>query len=215
MDLVLVDDHPVVRKGLKVLLEESGQYRVVGEAGSGADAINLINALRPQVVVVDIKLPDMNGFQVVAAVRGQSPGTRIIMLSMHADEFHVKEAMRCGADGYVVKNAMEHEIIDAISAVTAGMRYVSRMLSDSITGPRSRKAEGSGEDPYQRLTRREQQIFCLIAEGWQNRQIAEKLFISQRTVETHRAKIMRKLNLRTPAELIHFAVRKKIINIDS
>jgi DNA-binding NarL/FixJ family response regulator len=211
MRLVLVDDHPLVRKGLKALLEESDQYRVVGEAGTGADGVDLIGRLRPEVAVVDIKLPDMNGFQVAAAARAKSPATRIVMLSMHADEFHVNEALRCGADGYVVKNAMEHEIIEAITTVTGGGRYISSIL---MTSPSSDAPKTAGsDDPYQRLTRREQEIFCLIAQAWQNKQIAEKLFISQRTVETHRARIMRKLELRSHAELIHLAVRKKIIDL--
>ena len=211
MRLVLVDDHPLVRKGLKALLEESEQYRVVGEAGNGADGVDLIAQLQPEVAVVDIKLPDMNGFQVAAAAKAKSPATRIIMLSMHADEFHVNEALRCGADGYVVKNAMEHEIIEAIITVTGGGRYVSSILMTGSSQDAPTTADS--DDPYQRLTRREQEIFCLIAQAWQNKQIAEKLFISQRTVETHRARIMRKLALRSHAELIHLAVRKKIIDL--
>jgi DNA-binding NarL/FixJ family response regulator len=214
MNLVLVDDHPVVRKGLKALLEENDLYRVVGEAGSGAEAVSLIRNLSPEVAIVDIKLPDINGFQVAAAAKAQAPGTRIIMLSMHADEFHVREALRSGADGYVVKNAMEHEIIDAITAVTTGSRYVSRMLSGASSGgPSPEAAAVRRDDRSQKLTRREHEIFCLIAQGWQNKQIAEKLFISPRTVETHRAKIMRKLRLGSHAELIHLAVRMKIIDL--
>ncbi len=204
MDIVLVDDHPVVRKGIKALLEENRTYRIVGEAGKGADAVKLIGTLRPRVALLDISLPDMSGFQAAVAAKEQSPDTRIIMLTMHADEFHVNEAFRSGADGYVVKNAMEREIVDAIRAVTAGARYISTSVSLTVA---------DGGDPYQRLTKREREILCLIAQGNQNKKIAERLFISCRTVETHRAKIMRKLDLRTPAELIHFAVQRNLINV--
>lgn len=213
MTIVLVDDHPVVRKGLKVLLEENERYRIVGEAGNGAEAIRLIESLHPDVAVVDIKLPDTNGFQVAAAAKASSPGTRIIMLTMHADEFHVQEALRSGANGYVVKNAMEHEIIDAIITVTQGGRYVSRMLNGPSPDADAAREAAVRNDPLQTLTRREHEIFCLIAQGLQNKEIAVKLFISLRTVETHRAKIMRKLQLGSPAELIHLAVRKKIIDL--
>ncbi|OGW35481.1 MAG: hypothetical protein A2X58_02820 [Nitrospirae bacterium GWC2_56_14] len=213
MNIVLVDDHPVVRKGLKVLLEENEQYRIVGEAGSGAEAVHLIRSLHPEVAVIDIKLPDMNGFQVAAAAKASSPGTRIIMLSMHADEFHVQEALRSGANGYVVKNAMEHEIIDAIITVTSGGRYVSGMLNGPSPDAQIAREASFRDKSLQTLTRREHQIFCLIAQGFQNKQIAGKLFISQRTVETHRANIMRKLKLGSPVELIHLAVRNKIIDL--
>jgi DNA-binding NarL/FixJ family response regulator len=213
MNLVLVDDHLVVRKGLRTLLEEDRRYHVVGEAGSGAEAVDLIGKLRPHVAVLDIKLPDMSGFQVAKAVKTQSPDTRIIMLSMHADEFHVNEALRSGADGYVVKNAMENEIIDAIGSVQAGKRYVSQALAESVSENSPGYRSARIEDPYLTLTKREREILCLIAQGKLNRQIAEQLFISLRTVHTHRARIMRKLRLRTAAELIHFAIRRNLINV--
>jgi two-component system response regulator NreC len=207
MRLVLVDDHPVVRKGLKVLLEERFMCEVAGEAGTGAEAVDLIARVRPEVAILDVKLPDMSGFQVAFAVKQRSPETRIIMLSMHADEFHVEEALRSGADGYVVKDALENEIIDAVRAVTAGKRYLSKMLD------RSADSSAGSVDPLRPLTRREREVFRLIAQGLQNKQIADKLFISLRTVETHRAKIMHKLGLRTPAELIHLAIRRNIISV--
>ncbi len=211
MNIILVDDHPLVRKGLKALLEEEPAYRVVGQAGTGAEAISVIANLQPEVAILDIKLPDMSGFQVATAAKRKSPGTRIIMLSMHADEFHVSEAFRSGADGYIIKNAMENEVVEAIRAVTGGSRYVSRMLSAS--GAPVELDAGYADDPYQRLTRREREILRLIAQGSQNKKIAERLFISCRTVETHRASIMRKLNLRTHAELIHFAIQRSIIDV--
>ena len=211
MKIVLIDDHPVVRRGLKALLEGNRQYRVVGEASNGAEAIALIRDRKPQVAVLDIKLPDMSGFQVASETKQQSPETRIIMLSMHADEFHVDEAFRSGADGYVVKDAMEQEIVDAIRAVTAGERYVSGILARSTSCDPDGPGQAGKKDPYHTLTSREREILCLIAQGNQNKEIAERLYISLRTVETHRANIMRKLELRTHAELILFAVRKKLI----
>ncbi len=205
MNLVLVDGHPVVRKGLKALLEEREKFRVVGEAGSGEQAVALIKDLNPDLAIVDIGLPDMNGFQVAAAAKAQAPSTRIIMLS---DEFPLGEAVRSGADGYVDKNTIEQEIFDAITEVMKGGRYMSNLPA---AAPET--ASACPDPSYQRLTKREQEIFCLIAEGRQNKQIADKLFISRRTVETHRARIMRKLKLGSHAELIHFAVRKRIITL--
>ena len=135
------------------------------------------------------------------------------MLSMHADEYHVDEAFRSGADGYVVKNAMEHEIIDAVGAVTAGDRYLSGLLGRSASRCSTGKQAPSKYDLYDTLTKREKEILRLIAQGSQNKQIAEALFISPRTVETHRAKIMQKLNFQTATELVHFAVRRDIITL--
>ena len=211
MKMVIIDDHPVVRRGLKALLEENRRYRVVGEASSGAEAIALIRDHRPEIAILDVRLPDMSGFQVASAAKKQSPETRIIMLSMHADEFHVEEAFRSGADGYVVKDAMEQEIVDAIHAVTAGKRYISGILGRATTSELAGPPPAGKKDPYYTLTNREREILSLIAQGNQNKEIAERLFISLRTVETHRANIMRKLALRTPTELILFAVRKNLI----
>ena len=213
MNMILVDDHPLIRKGLKTFLEENRAYRVVGEAGSGAEAIKLIYDLKPHIAILDIKLPDMSGFQIASAAKQHSPATRIIMLSMHADEFHINEAFRSGADGYVVKNAMEHEMAEAIQAVTNGGRYLSKVLAQQAAGDTQNGMSPLQDEPYQTLTNREREVFCLIAQGYQNKEIAEKLFISFRTVETHRAKIMRKLQLNSPAELIHFAVRRNIISV--
>jgi two-component system, NarL family, response regulator NreC len=213
MNIVLVDDHPVLRKGLKSLLEEKYASCIAGEAGSGAEAISLISGLRPDIAVIDIKLPDISGFEVATAVKKTSPLTRIIMLSMHADAFHVDEALRSGADGYVVKNAMEHEIIDAVDAVNAGGRYFSKSLARSAEAQSATKPSPARDDPYHTLTKREKEILRLIAQGSQNKEIAEALFISPRTVETHRARIMRKLDLQSATELVHFAVRRNIITL--
>jgi len=213
MKIVLVDDHPLVRKGLKILLEEKYPSCIAGEAGSGTEAIRLISDLQPRIAVIDIRLPDISGFEVATAVKQKSPGTRIIMLSMHADEYHVDEAFRSGADGYVVKNAMEHEILDAVGAVNAGDRYLSGLLDRSASGFSTGKQTPSKYDLYDTLTKREKEILRLIAQGSQNKQIAETLFISPRTVETHRASIMQKLNFQTATELVHFAVRRDIITL--
>lgn len=213
MKIVLVDDHPLLRKGLKILLEEKYPDSVAGEAGTGAEAISLISSLQPRVAVIDIKLPDISGFEVAAAAAKQSPETRIIMLSMHADEYHVDEAIRSGALGYVVKNAMEHELLDAVEAVAAGNRYFSRLLNRPASGRSEAAQAPAHSDPYHTLTKREKEILCLIAQGRQNKQIAEALFISPRTVETHRARIMQKLNLQSATELVHFAVRRSIITL--
>jgi two-component system, NarL family, response regulator NreC len=213
MRVVLVDDHPVVRKGLKALLEEQSAFRVVGEASDGAEAVAIIKKLKPDVAILDLKLPDMNGLQVTAEVKRQSPATRVIILSMHANDFYVDEAFRKGADGYVVKDALEREIIEAITHVTSGGRYLSEMLSSSLVATRIERHTGVEKDHFHGLTNREREIFCLIAQGHFNKAIAMQLDISVRTVETHRANIMRKLSLHTPSELIHYAVSRKIVEL--
>lgn len=213
MRIVLVDDHPVVRKGLKALLEEQPAFHVVGEAGDGAGAVDLIRKLEPDVAILDLKLPDMSGLQATAEAKRHAPETRVIILSMHANDFYVEEAFRKGADGYVVKDALEREIIDAITLVAAGGRYLSEMLATSLVASRIERFKGAANCHFHALTNREREIFCLIAQGHINRDIAAQLTISVRTVETHRANIMRKLNIHTPSELIRYAVSNKIIDM--
>jgi DNA-binding NarL/FixJ family response regulator len=205
--IVLVDDHPVVRKGVKTLIEEESRYRVVGEAGTGAEAVNMILGLKPHAALIDLTLPDRSGFDVVAEVKKRSPETRVIILSMHADESHVNEAVRVGADGYVVKDAMEHEIANALAAVLSGDRYFSAML-------RTRKSAGPAEcDGIQALTAREREVLCLLAEGLQNKEVAVKLGVSLRTAETHRARIMKKLKTSSIARLVKLAIRNNMVRV--
>ena len=213
MRVVLVDDHPVVRKGLKALLEDEHAIHVVGEASQGSEAVDIITKLKPDVAILDLKLPDMNGLQATAEVKRHSPTTHVIILSMHANDFYVDEAFRKGADGYVVKDALEREIIEAIAVVAAGGRYLSEMLSSSLVASRIERLKGMHHDHFHTLTNREREIFCLIAQGYFNKDIATQLDISVRTVETHRANIMRKLSLHTPSELIHYAVSRKLVEM--
>jgi len=207
MRIFLVDDHPIVRKGLRSLLEEQNGYSVVGEAGTGAGAIQLCYDLAVDVCIVDLKLPDMSGIDVAAEIKQRSPTTRTIILSMHANDFYVEQAFQKGADGYVVKDVLEDEIVKAIQSVMNGKRYLSKLPAGSLLpGP----AKGAADEFYTRLTNREKEVFHLIVQGKQNKEIAQQMSISVRTVEAYRANIMRKLKLHNHAEMIHYAVQNRI-----
>jgi len=208
MHIVLVDDHPIVRKGLRSLLEEQPGYRVIGEAGTGSAAIRLFRDLVPDVGIIDLKLPDMSGIDVAVEVRRQSPATKTIILSMHANDFYLEQAFQKGIDGYVVKDVLEDEIVRAICAVMSGKRYVSKLPAGSLF---QGSGHGAADESFARLTNREKEVFHLIVQGKQNKEIAQQMSISVRTVETYRANIMRKLKLHNQAEMIHYAVQNKIV----
>ncbi|HTG02330.1 MAG TPA: response regulator transcription factor [Nitrospirota bacterium] len=213
MQIVLVDGRPVVRKGLKALLQEESDFNITGEAEDGASALNIINKLKPDIVILGLKLSGMNGLQVLSMLKEICPSIRIVILSLLANSYCVDEAFRKGAQGYVVMDAMEHEIIEAVRTVAAGGEYVCDMLALAHSSSRKGRPAGMRHDRYHSLTRRECEIITLIAQGHFNKDVASQLNISIRTVETHRANIMRKLNLRSPSALIHYAVSRNMLEI--
>ena len=212
--VIIADDHEVVRQGVRALLRSDSTVRIVAEAADGAEAVRLVEKHRPEVLIADVAMPIMNGIEVAREVAKLSPRTRTIILSMYASEAYVVDALRSGAAGYVLKDSRSSELLEAIHHVLAGRRYLSPPLSQRAIDAYLEKIESSGIDLYETLTPREQQIFRMAAEGRTNHEVAAQLFISTRTVETHRANVMRKLGLRTHTDLVLFAVRRGLLKVD-
>lgn len=202
--VLLVDDHQLVRDGLHSRLGETPGIEVVGEAGTGAEALTLAANLQPDLVLLDIGLPDMSGLDVAARLAEVAPGTRALMLSMYDNREYVLSALRAGAAGYVLKDAASKEIIAAIRAVAAGASYCSASLTTAL-------ATGGSEPPL--LTEREREILILVAKGNSNKRIAQQLDVSVRTVETHRLNLRKKLGIETPAGLIRYALQQGWIKV--
>ncbi len=212
--LILADDHDVVRLGLRRLLEAETDLNVIGEASDGLQVLPMVERLRPDILVLDLVMPGLNGLEVVRQVKKRVPKTHVIVLSMHANEAYVFEALRNGAVAYVLKGSNGSELVQAIRSVLAGQRYLSPPLSERAIQTYIEKAEGVALDTYDRLTSREREVLQLAAEGHANAEIAERLFISRRTVETHRANLFQKLGLRSQTDLVRFALRRGIIRLD-
>jgi DNA-binding NarL/FixJ family response regulator len=199
----LADDHAVVRQGLRAILGAEPDVQLVGEAADGQDALRLIEKLKPDVLVLDLMLPGLNGFEVSRQVQRRSPKTKVVILSMHADPAYVAEAVRAGACGYMAKDADAGQLLAAVRAAAIGERFLGPPL------PATALASGAPADPYDSLTPREREVLQLTAEGCTGGAIAEKLFISPRTVESHRAHILQKLGLRTQKEMIRYALQRR------
>jgi DNA-binding NarL/FixJ family response regulator len=213
--IVLVDDHKVVRQGLKALLEAERGFEIVGQAGDGLRALELVERLKPEILVVDLMIPGLSGLEVTRRTAQLSPLTRIIILSMHSNEAYVLEALKYGASGYVLKESSADDLVRAVHEVNAGRRYLSPPLSErAIELYVQEKVKSGSLDAYETLTNREREVLQLAAEGLSAPEIAERLSISPRTVETHRANLMRKLALRSQTDLIRFALRRGLIPIE-
>lgn len=210
--IVLADDHEVMRTGLRLVLERQKDFQVVGEASDGREAVALAQQERPEVVVMDIGMPNLNGIEAARQVTASVPDAGVVILSMHSDEAYVLRALKAGARGYLLKESPEADLIAAIRAVHAGKAFfspaVSRMLADDYV---RQLQDREIEDSYELLTTREREILQLVAEGKSNKEIAGMLNVSLYTVETHRGNLMEKLNLHTVPELILYAVRKGVI----
>lgn len=212
--IVLADDHHLVRQGLRSLLEAEPDFSIVGETGDGLEAAQLVERLRPDVLVLDLMMPGLNGLEVTRQVSQRSPRTHVVILSMHPNEAYVLEALRAGAAAYVLKESTSAELVRAVREAVAGRRYLSPPLSERAIEVYMQKAESAALDPYETLTAREREVLHLAAEGHTNAEIADRLFISRRTVETHRANLMRKLGLRTQTDLISYALRRGILPME-
>ncbi len=209
--ILLVDDHHVVRQGLRALLEAEPDLSVVGEAADGLEVAKLVERLKPNVLVLDLMMPSLNGLEVTRHVRQRFTETRVVMLSMYANEAYVLQALRNGADGYVVKDATATELVRAVREAAAGRRYLSPPLSERAIEAYVEKTHTGTLDLHERLTTREREVLQLAAEGSSNPQIAARLVISPRTAETHRANLMRKLGLNTQTDLIRYAMQRGIL----
>ena len=209
--IVLADDHHVVREGLRVLLETEPDFSIVGEAADGLATVDLVERLKPDVLVADLMMPALSGLEVARQVRLRSSTTRVVILSMYANEPYVLEALRNGAAGYVLKDSTGADLVQAVRQVLTGDRYLSPPLSARAIEAYVQKAEAVSLDIYETLTTREREILHLAAQGCSNAEVATRLSISPRTAETHRANMMRKLGLRTQADLIRYALRRGIL----
>ncbi|HEV8663900.1 MAG TPA: response regulator transcription factor [Candidatus Methylomirabilis sp.] len=212
--IVLADDHHVVRQGLRALLEAEPDLSVVGEAAEGLAVIAMVERLKPNVLIVDVMMPGLTGLEVTRQIRQKSPQTRVLVLSMYANEAYVLEALRLGAAGYVLKGANAADLIQAVREVAAGRRYLSPPLTDHAIEAYVQKAHGAPLDRYETLTTREREVLHLATEGFSHAEIAARLGISPRTAETHRANLMRKLRLKTQTDLIRYALRRGILAVE-
>ena len=209
--ILLADDHAIVRQGVKILLEAQSGFKIIGEAGDGLEAVRLVHQLEPHILVVDLGMTGLNGLEVTLQVKRRFPDVGVIVLSMQADETYVEKALRNGADAYVVKDAHSAELVKAVREVRAGRRYLSPPFEVRSFSARMEKKPADRPKPYDTLTSREREVLQLVAEGHTNAEIGGRLFISERTVEVHRSKLMHKLSLRSQSEVIHFAVRQGIV----
>jgi two-component system response regulator NreC len=212
--ILLADDHNIVRQGLRAILQSEPHFSLVGEASDGIEAVRLAERLKPDVMVTDVMMPGLNGLEVARQVSRSLPNTRIIILSMYTNDAYVLEALKNGALGYVLKDSQASDLIQAIKEVIKGNRYLSPPLSERALELYMRKVESVPDDPYELLTTREREVLQLVAEGKTSAEIANRLFISPRTAEGHRANLMRKLNLQNNADLIRFALKRGILPMD-
>ncbi len=206
--ILLADDHAVVRQGFRLILEAQPDLEIVGEASNGREAAELAARLRPDVVVMDVAMPELSGIEATRRLGVESPRTRVLALSMHKDSVYVREILRAGARGYLLKDAIDRDLVAAIRAVARGEGYLSPAVSDAVLSDYRRHVT----DPLDLLTSREREVLQLIAEGKTNKEIANLLKLSVYTVDSHRGRIMEKLNVHTTSDLVRFAMRKGLID---
>ena len=210
--VLLADDHGIVRKGLRFLLESHPQMEVAGEAADGREAVRLTAELSPNVVVMDVAMPQLNGIDATAQIVKQHPAVGVVVLSMHSDESYVLRALTAGAKGYLLKDSAEADLLRAVEAVAQGKSFFSPAITKALLEDYMRYLQQRNlQDSYDLLTDREKEVLQLLAEGKSNKEVAGLLNLSLYTVETHRTHLMQKLNLHNTAEIVLYAVRKKII----
>jgi DNA-binding NarL/FixJ family response regulator len=215
--ILIVDDHPFFREGLKSLLERSSEYTVSGEAANGDEAFRLAKKLNPDLVIMDISLPDGSGIDVTQEIKELLSDTKVVILSMHLKIDYIVKAFQCGATGYITKDSAPEKLLECLETVLKGEYYMDSSLSHAVVENlvKAREQQTDVADTgYSALTPREQEILRLLAEGLSTKEIAEKLFISPKTVENHRSNIMSKLDLHTTVELVRYAAKYGLIDVD-
>jgi two-component system, NarL family, response regulator NreC len=211
LSIVLADDHQMVREGLRSLLEEIEGFQVIGEVADGREVAPIVTELQPDVLVLDLMMPGLNGLDIARLVCSRKPHPAVVVLSMHANEAYVLETLRAGALAFVLKDVGVDCLIQAIHAAVAGTRYVSPPLNEAAIEAYAMRLGSAASDPYQLLTAREREVLQLTTEGQSCTEIADRLFISARTVENHRANLMRKLGVRNQKELVRYAVERRTL----
>ncbi len=214
MDVLLADDHGVVCQGLRTLLESENGIEVVGVAADGLEAVEKVEKLKPEIMVLDLMMPGLGGIDVLRQAKRRSPQTKIVVYSMYSAGSYVAEALKNGAGGYVLKNAAPDHLVQALREVAAGRHYLSPPLSQESVGAYLKLAESGEEEVYDTLTPREREVMHLVLEGCNNPDIGQRLTIGLRTVEYHRSNVMKKLGLRTKGELMRFALKKGILPVE-
>jgi DNA-binding NarL/FixJ family response regulator len=210
--ILLADDHTLVRQGLRKILEEKADWEVIGEADDGRLAVRKALALLPDVAILDISMPQLNGIDATRQIARKAPSVRVLVLSMHADEAYINRALNAGATGYLLKDSAGKDLIRAVAAVGEGQSFFSPSVSRLMLDDYMRRAAAAGAvDRYDTLSDREREILQLVAEGRSNKEVAELLGISAATVETHRARVLQKLDVHNTAELVLYAVRRGIV----
>lgn len=213
--VLLADDHPIVRQGLRHLLDEEPDLTVIGEASDGLQAVQLTEKFRPNVLILDMMMPSLNGLEVMRQVKERTPNTCCIVLSMQSADAYVVEALKAGASGYVLKETGPSELLNAVKHVVQGQRYLSPKLSERLIDMLIQSAEKAPADPYQTLTNREREVLQLASEGLSASEIAKRLSISPRTAELHRGRMMNKLGLHNQTDLIRYALKRGILPLDT
>jgi DNA-binding NarL/FixJ family response regulator len=213
--ILLADDHKITRQGLHSLLEENPDTEVIAEAENGRGAVRMAQELRPDVVIMDVSMPDLNGVEATRQIIQENPGIKVIALSMHSDTLFVSEMLKSGASGYLLKDCAFEELAQAISTIMEGKAYLSPSISGVVVEDYLHRLSKAEVAPSEVLTDREREVLQLIAEGQSTKRIALKLHISVKTVETHRRQIMNKLDLHTVAELTKYAIRKGLTALET
>jgi two-component system response regulator NreC len=206
--ILLADDHAVVRQGFRMILGSQPDMEIVGEAGNGREAVELAASLMPDVAVMDVAMPELNGIEATRRIATGSPRTRVLALSMHKDSVYVREILRAGARGYLLKDSIDIDLLAAVRAVARGEGYLSPSVSEAVLSDYRQHVT----DPIDRLSSREREVLQMIAEGKTNKEIAVTLNLSVYTIDAHRGRIMEKLNLHSTGELVRFAVRNGLID---
>ena len=210
--VILADDHVLVRHGLKLILEENPNLEIAAEVGDGLELLNVLQKINPDLIVLDVSMPNLRGIEAIPEIRRVRPNAKVLMLTMHKEEDYLYQAISAGANGYLLKEDAEKELFSAIEHIKNGKIYISPGLADQSMQNWARMRRGEDDSQHvESLTVREREILKLIAEGKSNKEIGDLLFISVRTVERHRANMMSKLNIRKTAELVQYALRKHYI----
>lgn len=211
--IIIADDHAVLRSGLKALLNCSPQFEVIGEAGDGLSALKMVEDLKPDVLILDLSMPDMNGVDCLKEIRSRGINSKVLVLTMYDDEEYIKEVMRAGADGYVLKKSADTELIEGIIKIHSGRKYLNEAVSQTLIESllHTTALEPDGRNPYALLSIREREVLRFLAQGYSNSEIAEMLSISAKTVDTYRSRVMTKLNVRKKSELVNYAIKYKLI----
>ena len=215
--ILIIDDHPLFREGLKAIIERDSKFEVIGEAGKGREGLRMVKKLKPDLVLADISLPDQSGIQLTREIRSLLPDTRVMIVSMHSKIDYIAEAFQAGATGYVVKESASERLMNGLEHVSKGQYFLDSSVSHEVVkklmespGKEAKITDGA----YGTLTPREQEVTRLLAEGFSTKEAAEKLFISPKTIENHRNNIMRKLDLHSTVELIRYAAKLGVIDVD-